>query len=448
MRAYRIPSAVTALILTLGLVTVACSGDDSESSPSGGDDAGVGGTGGTGGTSATGGAAGEAGTAGTAGSAGQAGMGGTGGGTGATGGTGGNTGGTGGTGGATCDGNGFDAAQSYGEMYEYSNGSAWIYRGATDGTTYNFLQAEIWESYGAPTTPGTYTLEDIDTGYDTCGACFIMQTGCTDTGCSGLLMPNAGGTYTITDLGEGAGDNMKLTLNDVTFREVTLDQTTGAATDVPNGSHWCVTDTDISADIAGPHVSMPQPSGMSCDYPAPPYDFLGPEDGETAPEPGTVPPMAWPGAFFGGQETGFDLAQYRCDHPEIKTLVIITGAGWCSACKQFMEDTVCGAGGLEEQLHALNAELLYVWGDNNTPGSPATNAFADTKISSYGCDGGFRLADIDNTAGARVVFATPMSAAYPWAAIIRMEDMKLTHEQSEESQYWLDFLGIAAANNQ
>lgn len=41
-----------------------------------------------------------------------------------------------------------------------------------------------------------------------------------------------------------------------------------------------------------------------------------------------------------------------------------------------------------------------------------------------------------------------MFAAIPWAAAIRMEDMKLTHEQSETSTKWMDFVGIAEANNQ
>jgi hypothetical protein len=352
-------------------------------------------------------------------------------------------GGAGGEGGFVCDGTGFTSESGYGEMTSITGGYYWYLQG---GTETEFVVTQFIESYGAPSAPGTYTLSADDANYDTCGACFFMGTGCSSSGCQHIMMANAGGTYTITDLGSGAGDTFEVTLDDVSFREVLIDSNAGTASDVPDGATWCIENSTITGDIYGPHVDMDQPTGMTCDYPAPPYDFLGPEDGETSPAARTVPPMAWPGAYFNGQETGLDLAQFRCDHPEIKTLVIVTGGGWCPACKQFMEETVCPTGGLEDQLHEAGAELLYVWGDNNTPGSPATNQFADQKVTSYGCKGGYRIADVDNTAGARVVFMTPMSLAIPWAAIVRLEDMKLTHEQGEESQYWMDFIGIAEAN--
>ena len=456
MRAYRISSAVTALILTFGLVTVACSSSDGESQPAGGDDAGVGGTGGTGGTGATGGAAGEAGMAGTAGSAGEAGTGGTGGGTGATGGTGGTTQDAGPdvVKPDTCDGNGYTAIQGRAEKGQESSGDAiWLYNGST-GTTGPFesLHVEIWESYGAPMVPGTYTLDAAETSYDTCGVCFILSSDCDmssqQTSCDKTYMPYAGSTYTINSLGDGVGDTFSITLDDVAFREVTIDDN-WVATDVPNGSTWCVADGEATSEIVAPgFVDMEPPTGLSCQYPDGPYHFMGPEDGETTPAPGTVPPMGWPGAYFGGQEVGFDLAQYKCDHPEIKTLFLIVGAGWCPSCKDFMEQSVCPNGGLEDQLHAENAELLYVWGDGNQPGWAASNQYADTKVSSYGCDGGYRIADVDNTAGFRVIYSSSMFEAIPWAAAIRMSDMKLTHEQSETASQWMDFVGIAQTNNQ
>ena len=41
-----------------------------------------------------------------------------------------------------------------------------------------------------------------------------------------------------------------------------------------------------------------------------------------------------------------------------------------------------------------------------------------------------------------------MFNAIPWAAAIRMEDMKLTHEQPKDATTWMDFIAIAKANNQ
>jgi hypothetical protein len=447
---------ISTFVLTLG---IGCGGDGDDK-PAGDDDAGA--TGGTGGMGGMGGS-------GTGGTGGLGGTGGTGG-TQQTGGTGGTeqTGGTGGTGGvsdagpdvepdvtkpSTCDHDGFVATETRVELVVESSGDdIWAYTGSTGETSpFEVLRVEVWESYGAPLVPGTYTLGKDETSYKTCAVCLILNTDCSkasqQTKCNKTFMPFEGSTYTIHSLG-GVGDTFKITLDDVAFREVTIDDKF-VTTPVAGGSTWCMADAETSSQIVTPgFVDLPDPTGLSCDYPDPPYHFMGPEDGKVTPEPGTVPPMSWPGAFFGDEAVGFDLAQYKCDNPDIKTLFIIVGAGWCSACKSFMEQSVCKVGGLEDQLHARNAEILYVWGDSYTPGTTATNSYANTRVNAYGCKGGYRIADIDNSAGFRVIYSSPMFDAIPWAAAIRMEDMKLTHEQSETSTKWMDFVGIAEANNQ
>jgi hypothetical protein len=350
-----------------------------------------------------------------------------------------------------CDDNGFTSVKDRTEiLYEDSGDRVWIYNGTGDATTtFESLSIQVYESYNPPMVAGTYTIAAKDTSYETCARCILFSTECEKnlgtTSCNKVLMPRAGSTYTVDTYGSGPGATFHVTLDNIELQEVEIDIDTYETTPVANGSTWCLNDVETSSVIVEPgYVDLPQPTG--CDYPAPPYFFLGPEPGQSTPEMGTVPPMAWPGAFFGGTEVGFDLAQYKCDHPEIKTLFIMVGAGWCSACKDFFETMVCNDGGLEEELHALNAEMLYVIIDNNTPGSPATNTFANTKMNSYGCEGGYRFSDTDNSAEFRVIGSSNMFAGIPWSAAIRMSDMKLTDEQPDTD--WLDFVAIATANNQ
>jgi hypothetical protein len=352
-----------------------------------------------------------------------------------------------------CMNDGFAATSVRAELAKDSNGDrVWLYD-ATNGDTSSFeaLSVQIYDGAHPHTSPGTYTITAKDTSYKSCANCFLFHTGCWRSlgtlQCEKVLMPRVGSTYTINNVGFSLGSTLDIDIEHMEFQEVTIDPDTYATTPVAGGDTWCLDDVNASATLVDPaFVDMPQPTGLSCEYPAPPYYFLGPEPGDTSIEPQTVPPMGWPGAFFGGLPTGFDLAQFKCDHPEIKTLFIMVGAGWCSACKDFFTNTFCKAGGLEEQLHALNAEILYVIIDNNVPGTPATNVFANAKVNSYGCHGGYRISDTDNTAGFRVIYHSQMYAGIPWAAAVRMSDMKLTHEQSDTE--YLDYVAIATANNQ
>ena len=327
----------------------------------------------------------------------------------------------------------------------------WDYKGYSSlEETFDVLSITNFTSDGAPSKTGTYDIKSKDTSLADCSFCFLVETDCTkdqsgERSCDMAFMPMEIGSYTLKQLGKGLESPFKGNLNEVVLQEVTIGED-GKTTPVEDGETWCMDGFEFSGNLpAAGFVNMDRPEGVNCDYPEGPYFFWGPGAGVSNDEPGTVPPMSWPGAYIDGQPTGFDLAQYRCDNPDVKTLYVILGAGWCSACHAFMGSFVCGIGTFLDDLHALNGEALFVVGDNNTPGSRADNQFANDYVDKYECDGGIRLSDIDNTGGRRVIWASSMHAAIPWVAVIRMSDMKLTHRGYTDE---IDFYGIAEDNNE
>lgn len=327
---------------------------------------------------------------------------------------------------------------------------AWIYNGfSSESAPLDIFSFENYTSYGAPGTAGTYPIGVTEGDYKDCGFCLLIHDNCNvnadgDLVCGKTFMPKPGGTFTLGTLGIEIGETFAGSVDNVELREVSIasDLTT---TVVPNGETWCIDHYEFSTTLTTPgFVDMEPPEGLSCGYPDAPFYFIGPEPGEDSPEPGTVPPMGWDGAYFNDEQIGFNLAEFRCDHPEIKTLFLMVGAGWCSACSDFFRNQVCNDGGLEETLHGLGSEILYVIGDGTTPGVAATNSYANQRMNYLGCDGGYRISDTDNNAGKRVIWGSTMFSAIPWAAVVRMKDMKLTHEQGEA--YYLNFEAIATEN--
>ncbi len=325
----------------------------------------------------------------------------------------------------------------------------WSYKGYSQARyPMNVLRFEMWKGNGAPTEPGTYPIGEDETSYATCANCMVFEYNCdyNDQGvryCGRTYMPAQGGEIVISEISDVPGDMLSVTFNNVALQQVTIaqDMTT---TPVENGDVWCLDTYTFSVMVKDPgYVHLDKPE-VDCGYPEPPYYFLGPEPGKTEPEPGTVPPLSWPGAYHYDEITGLDLAQYRCDHPETKTLFILVSAGWCPACQEFLMNQFCIEGGLEDRLVDLNADFIHVVGESSFPGIPTGNSFANDKINLYGCTEGYRLSDIDSNADERVIFDSVMFNAIPWAAAIRMSDMKLTHEQS--SEYYLDLIQIAVQN--
>lgn len=293
-------------------------------------------------------------------------------------------------------------------------------------------------------------LTDNDTSLDTCKFCVVLNKNCEEEDgkvtCD-KFMPMGFGQYTITEFTAEEGSTYSGTLNNVIFREVKIDEDGKTVPVVPGGETLCMDTYEFSGTTAGGpgYVYMDKPLDAGCEYPEGPYNFYGPKEGSVDVEAGTMPPMAWPGAYIDEESVGFDIAKYRCENPDIKTLFIILGAGWCSACSAHFGDMVCNANGILDQIHAQNAEILFVIGETNKMGSPADNKFANSYMNFKGCEGGIRVSDIDNTAKRRVLYGNEMSEGIPWAAAVRMSDMKVMAVQPD--LYYLNYVKIATDNN-
>ena len=325
----------------------------------------------------------------------------------------------------------------------------WLYIAySRESTPLDILQVTITPSSGGLDEAGTVVIEEADTKYETCANCVVLRKNCTVDSttqalvCERFYMPRAGSKLNISNIDTAVGTDFIAQFDSMYLEEVTISQT--ATERVEDGESWCFDLFDIDSYVTEDgYVHMEKPENLPCDYPDGPYYFMGPEQGQSSPAPGTVPPMAWPGAYYNGEVVGFDLGSFRCEHPEVKTLFVAVMAGWCSACKSFMKEYLCNEGGYIDQLDGLSAEFLFVVGDMGSQGVQATDLYANQYIDYYHCEGGYRTADTDNSSGERVVWRNDMSDSIPFVAAIRLSDMKLIATQGE---YILDFVGIAQSN--
>ena len=93
------------------------------------------------------------------------------------------------------------------------------------------FNVEIYASFGAPTTAGTYPIDADEADYSTCSLCIIVVDGVTS------YMPVAdSGSITLTDyeLSNPVGSTFTGSL-DLTMQEVTIDGTTLVTTPVAGG---------------------------------------------------------------------------------------------------------------------------------------------------------------------------------------------------------------------
>lgn len=105
-----------------------------------------------------------------------------------------------------------------------SHGSLVWLLGAKDNDV--MLEMELYEAYGAPTSPGTITLGDDATDYASCGTCVVLKTGCEQhddhAHCAKTFMPVTGGTVAIDTIDAEADGHLSGELSDIIFQEVTI----------------------------------------------------------------------------------------------------------------------------------------------------------------------------------------------------------------------------------
>jgi hypothetical protein len=99
---------------------------------------------------------------------------------------------------------------------------------------FDILQLELIKGYGVYTadiTVGEHTLSGDELNYATCGLCPRLFTDCTQTACNDQQFYATGGTINVTQI----TPNLQFTATNLTFVEVTINETTFESTPVPGG---------------------------------------------------------------------------------------------------------------------------------------------------------------------------------------------------------------------
>lgn len=137
------------------------------------------------------------------------------------------------------DGNSCEEAQesNYGGDFIFSPSSVQASTGTSNSDQVWLLEAmdgdvqlkiQIFASYGGISSPGSITIDDVESNYATCGTCVLLQTGCVEHGdhydCSATYMPMEGGEVHIDKTGTSAGDDFAGKLLGVVFQEVRIAQ--------------------------------------------------------------------------------------------------------------------------------------------------------------------------------------------------------------------------------
>jgi hypothetical protein len=112
------------------------------------------------------------------------------------------------------------------------------------------FQLELYKGFGVfadtEIVPGTYTLAGEELNYSTCGVCpRIFANVDTTNGMPTQQFFVTGGSVNITAI----NPNLTFTVTDLTFVEVTIDETTFVSTPVPDGCPSAITSLSFDAVV-------------------------------------------------------------------------------------------------------------------------------------------------------------------------------------------------------
>jgi hypothetical protein len=173
------------------------------------------------------------------------------------------------------------------------------------------------------------------------------------------------------------------------------------------------------------------PMTPPCEYPAHP-DVL--TYGEV------IPPYRWNGVLRDGEAITLDLEAFYCapEWDAYRSLVLIVGAGWCSACPEYITQVDA----MSAELEAAGALIVYLEVET-ADFEPATSVdaqmFVDAIIGAEAL--GIRAGDADNAEPNAVRSAV---VQMPSGYFIRKSDMRVIADQAE-SIYVIDYGALAGS---
>ncbi len=158
----------------------------------------------------------------------------------------------------------------------------------------------------------------------------------------------------------------------------------------------------------------------------------------------TVPALRWQGIYDkSGATRDFSFEEFACspEFDDSSILIMVVGAGWCSACPDYYRSVNSQA----SQIEAAGGVIAYVEVEDSSY-VPANHRTADQIISNYISRGsGFRIGDGATLPNSRAIYNSSLIQAYPQAIVIRRSDMKVVADQNS-SNFMLDFPALARAN--
>jgi hypothetical protein len=104
------------------------------------------------------------------------------------------------------------------------------------------------ETAPTPVVPGTYNLTGAQTSFATCGVCARIATNATTTSSEDDYFAT-GGSVTVGAVGDAVGETLTVSLSNVTFTHVTIDENTNATTPVGDGCDTQITNATFSGMV-------------------------------------------------------------------------------------------------------------------------------------------------------------------------------------------------------
>ena len=204
---------------------------------------------------------------------------------------------------------------------------------------YDVMSIQSLADWNGPTSAGTYALDDIN--YVDCGLCLLAYADCEGGECAKTFYADAGDVV-IDQIGMNEGDPFAGRLENVVFREVTIDSEY-VSTPVEGGDSWCMT------DLAFEGFAQSAPQAGECDPDS--YDCIGEEISTFELQSCDTGEMV-------------DVSALNGEHAG--TWMILT-AGWCSACHQWLPQVF---GVIDGELADEDVNLMIVLGENTSGGEP------------------------------------------------------------------------------
>lgn len=181
-------------------------------------------------------------------------------------------------------------------------------------------------------------------------------------------------------------------------------------------------DDEADADADG--------DAAACEYPEGPYSFT---------YQGIAPPMNWPTAVPGPDETlPADLTQIRCD-PGVRSIFILVMDPECAACG----GRAAAIAGQRETWEANGTKWIIVV--RAAEGHFATAEEVRSHVESAGFTFGWWTHDGDNAVAPFAILDSGIFSNVPWTGVIRSTTMELVCDEPDDAFLDLDAISGALA---